>query len=151
MLKLSSLHTFLSRVLDPPDLHTAILLTPAGELISYASDPSRSKEDVRIAVGISGDHFTQVEEHGFAELDSTKVGQIYVLPVEDEKDTPVEGWQPLMLIALNFTKDIDEQVVHLKAKALAAHLSKSLSRYREYLILPPRPSPSNISSPTPVR
>lgn len=73
MLKLSSLHTYLTQVLDPPELHTAILLTPSGELISYASDPPRSKEDIRIAVGVSGDYFAEVEQHGYAELSTAKV------------------------------------------------------------------------------
>lgn len=77
MLKLSTLHTYLNQVLDLPDLHTAILLTPTGQLISYASDPSRSKEDVRSVVGLSGDSFLEVEEQGFATFE-IKVRHIYL-------------------------------------------------------------------------
>lgn len=38
MLSLSTLHTTLAHILAPPHLHTAILFTISGQLISYASD-----------------------------------------------------------------------------------------------------------------
>jgi len=53
MLALSTLHTLLSQVLSLPDLHTAILHTPGGQLVSFASDPSRSKDDIHLVVGVS--------------------------------------------------------------------------------------------------
>ncbi|KAF9245662.1 hypothetical protein BU15DRAFT_70734 [Melanogaster broomeanus] len=37
MLILPTLHTYLSQLLSPPSLHTALLLTPEGALVSYAS------------------------------------------------------------------------------------------------------------------
>ncbi|KIK70498.1 hypothetical protein GYMLUDRAFT_253872 [Collybiopsis luxurians FD-317 M1] len=128
MLKLSTLHTYLSQVLDLPDLHTAILLTPAGQLISYASDPSHSKEDVRLVVGLGAGSFLEVEEQGFATLEvkgKPHLGHIYVLAVNESENEP-----PLMLLVLNYRNNYDESVVQLKAKALAAHLAKSLSKFR---------------------
>ncbi|KAJ3721936.1 hypothetical protein EV361DRAFT_5274 [Lentinula raphanica] len=154
MLKLSTLHTYLNQVLDLPCLHTAILLTPTGQLISYASDPTRSKEDIRSVVGLSGDSFLEVEEQGFAIFEikgKPHLGSIYVQAINEE-DSSQDNWQPLMLLVLNFTNGYDQEVVRLKAKALATHLAKSLSKYRDYLIFPrPPPTSSNISSPTPIR
>ena len=37
MLVLPTLHTYLSQLLSPPSIHTALLLTPQGALVSYAS------------------------------------------------------------------------------------------------------------------
>ncbi|KAF8831914.1 hypothetical protein HHX47_DHR1000896 [Lentinula edodes] len=121
MLKLSTLHTYLNQVLDLPDLHTAILLTPTGQLISYASDPSRSKEDVRSVVGLSGDSFLEVEEQGFATFEikgKPHLGSIYVLAVNEAQDETQDGWQPLMLLALNFSNGYDQEAVRLKSPAI---------------------------------
>jgi hypothetical protein len=40
MLVLPTLHTYLSQLLSPPSIHTALLLTPEGALVSYASQTS---------------------------------------------------------------------------------------------------------------
>ena len=40
MLVLPTLHTYLSQLLSPPSIHTALLLTPEGALVSYASQMS---------------------------------------------------------------------------------------------------------------
>lgn len=40
MLVLPTLHTYLSQLLSPPSIHTALLLTPEGALVSYASRTS---------------------------------------------------------------------------------------------------------------
>ncbi|KAG6380751.1 hypothetical protein JVT61DRAFT_5134 [Boletus reticuloceps] len=40
MLVLPALHTYLSQLLSPPSIHTALLLTPEGALVSYASQTS---------------------------------------------------------------------------------------------------------------
>ncbi|KDQ31299.1 hypothetical protein PLEOSDRAFT_166530 [Pleurotus ostreatus PC15] len=45
MLSLSTLHTTLAHVLAPPHLHTAILFTTAGQLISYASNNNTFNND----------------------------------------------------------------------------------------------------------
>ncbi|KAI6114895.1 hypothetical protein EV401DRAFT_117216 [Pisolithus croceorrhizus] len=37
MLVLQSLHNYLAQVLSPPSIHTALLVTPEGALVSYAS------------------------------------------------------------------------------------------------------------------
>ncbi|KAJ3815598.1 isoprenoid synthase domain-containing protein [Lentinula aff. lateritia] len=129
MLKLSTLHTYLNQVLDLPDLHTAILLTPTGQLISYASDPSRSKEDVRSVVGLSGDSFLEVEEQGFATFEikgKPHLGSIYVLAVNEAQDETQDGWQPLMLLALNFSNGYDQEVVRLKHGILAHNLKTTV-------------------------
>ncbi|KAF9075027.1 hypothetical protein BDP27DRAFT_1443959 [Rhodocollybia butyracea] len=157
MLKLSTLHTYLSQVLDLPDLHTAILLTPAGQLVCYASDSTRSKEDVRVAVGITGGSFVEVEEHGYAILEAEgkpHLGRIYVQAINELPDgknnVAAEGWQPLMIVALAFTHGYDEASVQAKARAFADHLAKALHKHRDYLTAP-KPPPSSISSPTTVR
>ncbi|KAF9225318.1 hypothetical protein BS17DRAFT_765902 [Gyrodon lividus] len=41
MLVLPTLHTYLSQLLSPPSIHTALLLTPEGALVSYASRVDR--------------------------------------------------------------------------------------------------------------
>ncbi|KAG8219395.1 hypothetical protein J3R82DRAFT_315 [Butyriboletus roseoflavus] len=40
MLILPILHTYLSQLLSPPSIHTALLFTPEGALVSYASQMS---------------------------------------------------------------------------------------------------------------
>jgi hypothetical protein len=52
MLKLSALHNLLKRVLSHPHLHTSILLTREGGLVSTAHDPSRSKDEIKVVVGL---------------------------------------------------------------------------------------------------
>ena len=42
MLVLPTLHTYLSQLLCPPSIHTALLLTPEGALVSYASQINAS-------------------------------------------------------------------------------------------------------------
>jgi len=70
MLMLSMLHSLLSQVLTPPLLHTAVLLTPAGELVSAASEPSRPKDEIRIIVGLSGEVWQETREQGYGMVDS---------------------------------------------------------------------------------
>lgn len=70
MLVLSTLNSLLSQVLQPPDLHTAILLTPAGQLVSFASNPSRSKDEIRILVGLSGEVWQETREQRYGAVDS---------------------------------------------------------------------------------
>ena len=55
MLVLTALHKILAQVLVPPHLHTAVLLTPAGHLVSYACGPSRTKDDIRVVIGLCGE------------------------------------------------------------------------------------------------
>jgi len=46
MLILPALHTYLSQLLSPPTIHTALLLTPEGALVSYASRMSADSSSV---------------------------------------------------------------------------------------------------------
>lgn len=70
MLVLSTLHELLSQVLDLPDLHTAALLTPEGHLVSYAAGPARSKDDVLVLVGLSGEVWQETGELGVGMAES---------------------------------------------------------------------------------
>lgn len=70
MLVLSALHNLLSQVLSLPTLHTAILLTPAGQLVSVASDPSRPKDEIRVVVGLSGEVWQETKDQGVGMVDS---------------------------------------------------------------------------------
>ena len=70
MLNLSNLRRLLLQVLSLPALHPAVLFTPEGHLVSFASDPSRSKDDVRVLVGVSSEIWRETREQGIAMVDS---------------------------------------------------------------------------------
>lgn len=44
MLVLRSLHNYLSQILSPPAIHTALLITPEGALVSYACRTENENE-----------------------------------------------------------------------------------------------------------
>jgi hypothetical protein len=113
MLVLSTLHNLLSQVLFLPHLHTAVLLTPAGQLVSVATDPARPKDEIRIIVGLAGEVWQETREQGFGMVDSEvirdisywsmvdwrryiqKLGRILVLPVDDAPEAlPPPQTQP---------------------------------------------------------
>ena len=64
------LHSLLSQVLAPPHIHTVILFTPAGELVSVASEPMRPKDEIRILVGITGEVWQETREQGYGMVES---------------------------------------------------------------------------------
>lgn len=70
MLVLATLHQLLSQVISSPGLHTAVLLTPNGQLVSYACDSTRSKDDVRLVVGLSSEIWLEVADQGVGMVDS---------------------------------------------------------------------------------
>ena len=70
MLVLATLHRLLSQVISSPGLHTAALLTPNGQLVSYACDSTRSKDDVRLVVGLSSEIWLEVADQGIGMVDS---------------------------------------------------------------------------------
>ena len=70
MLVLSTLHQLLSQILSSPHLHTAVLLTPSGELVSFASSFERPKDEIRVLVGLSGEIWRETKHHGFGMVDS---------------------------------------------------------------------------------
>ena len=67
---LSILHSRLSQVLAPPHLHTAVLFTTSGELVSATSEPIRPKDEIRIIVGLSGEVWQGTKEQGYGMVDS---------------------------------------------------------------------------------
>lgn len=69
MLNLANLRTLLSRVLAPPGLHTVALFTPEGELVCYASDPSKTKDHVRVLVGLSTETWQETREQHIGRVD----------------------------------------------------------------------------------
>jgi len=70
VLVLSTLYKLLFQLLDFPELHTAVLLTPEGQLISVASDPSRPKDKARIVAGVSGEVWQETREQGYGMVES---------------------------------------------------------------------------------
>ena len=70
MLVLATLHRLLSQVISSPGLHTAAILTPNGQLVSYACDATRSKDDVRLVVGLSSEIWLEVADQGIGMVDS---------------------------------------------------------------------------------
>lgn len=145
MLLLSSLHNLLQQVLSLPELHTAVLFTPEGQLVSYASDPSKAKDDIRVFVGVSGEVWQETKQHGMGMVDSevcehptstfvcanrrpskSQIGRIIVLPVLPLKDNggankePVsdEG-DPVMLVALNAKESVDWDRLRISVRFLS--------------------------------
>lgn len=83
MLLLSSLHNLLQQVLSLPELHTAVLFTPEGQLVSYASDSSTPKDEIRVLVGVSGEVWQETKQHGIGMVDSEVCGHLIpTLPVQ---------------------------------------------------------------------
>lgn len=77
MLSLSALHDLLSQVLSLPDLHTAILITCSGQLVSVACDPLRPKDEIRVVVGLSGEVWQETREQGYGMVDSEVLAWLY--------------------------------------------------------------------------
>ncbi|KAF8963927.1 isoprenoid synthase domain-containing protein [Flammula alnicola] len=123
MLMLSMLHSLLSQVLSPPHLHTAVLLTTAGELMSFASEPTRPKDEVRIIAGLCTEVWQETREQGYGMVDS-ELGRIIVLPVDEFAAGPEQVFsdehQPLMLLALNATDAIEWEELQSKVRFLRA-------------------------------
>lgn len=71
------LHSLLSKVLSPPHLHTAVLLTPTGDLVSAASSPARPKDEVRVLVGLSSEVWQETKEQGYGMVDSEVCSFVY--------------------------------------------------------------------------
>ena len=78
MLLLSSLHNLLQQVLSLPELHTAVLFTPEGQLVSYASDSSKPKDEIRVLVGVSGEVWQETKQHGMGMVDSEVINISFV-------------------------------------------------------------------------
>jgi hypothetical protein len=70
VLVLSTLHNLLTQVLSSPELHTAVLLTPGGQLISVAADASRPKDEARIVAGVSAEIWQETRQQGYGMVES---------------------------------------------------------------------------------
>ncbi|KAF8628213.1 hypothetical protein AX15_004001 [Amanita polypyramis BW_CC] len=152
MLVLSALHQLLSQVLSSPHLHTAALLTPAGGLVSFASSYQRPKDEIRVLVGLSGEIWRETRGYGIGMVDC-ELGRVVVVPVNEivedrspSSHSPKCDSQPLLLVALNATNDMDWGELREKGKALANHLAKPLGKYRDILSRPE----TVTSAPAPV-
>lgn len=62
MLVLAALHDLLIQVLSLPDLHTAVLLSPEGQLISVACKPTSLKDDIRVVAGLSAQAWSESQD-----------------------------------------------------------------------------------------
>ena len=156
MLVLSTLHSLLSQVLSLPYLHTAVLLTPNGQLVSVASDPRRPKDEVRIVVGLAMEVWQETREQDFGMIDS-ELGRIFVLPIEDTSfmrspspgSTDSEDREPLMLLALNSTPGVEWDELETKGRVLVGHLAKPLNRFRDVLVVPKPVIPVSAATTSP--
>ncbi|KAF8167461.1 hypothetical protein B0H34DRAFT_792184 [Crassisporium funariophilum] len=154
MLMLSMLHSLLSQVLSPPHLHTAVLLTPSGELVSASSEPTRPKDEIRIIAGLSGEVWHETKEQGYGMVDS-ELGRIIVLPVDEATTGPDQTFsddhQPLMLLVLNATDAVEWEELQTKGRVLARHLAKPLSKFRAQISVSKSSLPSTTAtSPAPA-
>lgn len=104
-------------------------------------------------MGLSGEVWHETREEGVGMVDS-ELGRIVVLPVDDKIPDPLpEDYQPLMLLSLNSTTDVEWEELKSKGRVLASHLAKPLSKFREHLavVKPPPIATSNIASPVRLR
>lgn len=137
MFNLSNLRGLLVQVLSLPDLHTVVLFTPEGQLVSYASDPYKSKEHVRVVVGLSAEIWQETKEQGIGMVDSevssmlwyleefeltvlTQLGRLIVLsiPLKQDEGETLDG-ETLNAEAL----DVDDEVDPMMLLALNADSS----------------------------
>ncbi|KAI5120792.1 hypothetical protein M0805_002419 [Coniferiporia weirii] len=138
MLVLSSLNKLLAQVLAPPALHTAVLLTSSGALVSFATSGARPKDDVRVLVGLASEIWAETREYGEGMVDS-ELGRIVVLPIESLQESR-PSTEPVLLIALNATDDIEWGELMRKGQNLASHLARPLQQLQEKAS---SPAPSN--------
>ncbi|EMD42328.1 hypothetical protein CERSUDRAFT_110846 [Gelatoporia subvermispora B] len=146
MLNLPNLRNLLLQVLDLPALHTAVLFTPEGHLVTYASDPTKQKDGVRVIVGLSGEVWQETKEQGIGMVDS-ELGRILVLPIglwqhdEHAEDGHDEEHDPLMLLALNAESSVSWAELESKARELGKHLETPVAQLRGRLAAAPALSP----------
>ncbi|KAI6048016.1 isoprenoid synthase domain-containing protein [Pisolithus marmoratus] len=130
MLVLQSLQNYLSQVLSPPSIHTALLVTPEGALVSYASQLDcrndqgsvsralgrvRSKDEVRKVAGLSAEVWAETRMEGEAGMVESELGRILVLAVEEPREeNGGSGEEPLLLLVLNGTTDADWEEISRK-------------------------------------
>ncbi|KZT72952.1 hypothetical protein DAEQUDRAFT_654770, partial [Daedalea quercina L-15889] len=133
MLNLANLRNLLSQVLALPELHTVALFTPEGQLVSFAADPHRPKDNVRVVVGLGGEVWRETKQQGIGMVDS-ELGRVAVLPIDEEPadsaEDDADNKDPVMLLALNSTASVAWEELEFKARELAKHLRKPVSELR---------------------
>ncbi|TDL26434.1 hypothetical protein BD410DRAFT_783500 [Rickenella mellea] len=123
MLVLASLNKLLSQILSPPDIHSVVLLTPAGSLVSFVTSHARSKDDIRMLAGLSGEIWAETRGEGVGMVES-ELGRVVVVPVQPVP--PERAPEPFMLIVVNATENVDWGELQMKARGLADHLTRPL-------------------------
>ncbi|TBU50022.1 isoprenoid synthase domain-containing protein [Dichomitus squalens] len=150
MLNLPNLRTLLSRVLDLPKLHTVVLFTPEGELVSYVSIPDRPKDRVRVIVGLSTEIWQETREQGVGRVDS-QLGHLLVLPVEAQKKDDDDD--PPLLLTLNSETSVPWEELEVKKKTTHSAQPQTLPPNDPLLHapnppkLPTRPDPYKLVAP----
>lgn len=132
MLVLATLHRLLSQVISSPGLHTAALFTPNGQLVSYACDSTRSKDDVRLVVGLSSEIWLEVADQGIGMVDS-EVSTI-----------------PSLTSYVSADIDVIAHSLTTSSGAFSSWASKMRSRRRNHTLAPtrhPRTVPTQIMRP----
>ncbi|OAX35653.1 hypothetical protein K503DRAFT_669439, partial [Rhizopogon vinicolor AM-OR11-026] len=139
MLNLPALHSYLTQLLSPTDMiHTALLLTPEGAVVSGSPQPTCSqpcKDNVWILAGLSAELWAETRgegdltgmETGMAESD---LGRIVVVPVDDASVEVQGEREPLLLLAVNGSPEADWKTMGAKAKKLGAYLAPSVNKHR---------------------
>lgn len=136
MLVLSSLNKLLGQVLSPPGIHTAVLFTTNGELVSFASsNPDYSKDDVLVLVGLGTEIWNETREDGEGMVDIEEVrgytecqgracnsyvsyvqiGRVIVYPIASDT-SQLQLPEPLVLVALNGNDKVEVGHMQLKVK-----------------------------------
>jgi len=93
MLVLPALHNLLSQIVSPDKLHTTVLLTPTGELVSAASKPQRPKDEIRVIVGLSGEVWRETKDQGMGMVDSEVRIQYYISAETDMVVCALTVWE----------------------------------------------------------
>ncbi|KAI8981179.1 hypothetical protein BD414DRAFT_420009 [Trametes punicea] len=137
MLNLTNLRALLSRVLAPPKLHTVALFTPQGDLVCYVSDPSKTKDHVRVLVGLSTETWQETRDQKIGMVEC-ELGNLLVLPIEVPKRA--EDDEPPMLLALNSESSLPFDVLEAKARKVAEHLEKPVAQLSRTLAAPSPPA-----------
>jgi len=139
MLNLMNLRLLLSQVLSPSGVQTAALFTPEGQLVSYASDNPRSKDEIRVIIGLSSEIWQETRDQKIGMADS-ELGRLLVLPV-DQAQKPQEGTEeedePLLLLALNAASNVSWDTIEGKARQVVQRLEKPVSELRGKLATSP--------------
>jgi len=131
VLVLSTLHNLLTQLLSSPELHTAVLLTPGGQLISVAADASRPKDEARIVAGVSAEVWQETRQQGYGMVES-ELGRIFVSPIARNPGPETDEHEPLLLLALNATESVDWEDLQERGRILVDHLAPTLDKFRDY-------------------